>query len=47
MNPDLADRLVILPHIGSASVATRMKMADIAAANLIAGLKGEPMPHPL
>lgn len=37
--------VVVLPHIGSASMATRGKMADIAVANLRAGLAGEPLPH--
>ena len=41
------DNCVILPHIGSASVATRTKMATMAAENLIAGLKGEMPPHPV
>lgn len=41
------ENVVVLPHIGSASVATRTKMAVIAAENLIAGLKGEPLPHPV
>lgn len=35
----------IVPHIGSASVRTRVHMAEMAAANLIAGLNGERMPH--
>jgi glyoxylate reductase len=35
--------VTIIPHIGSASRATRGKMAEIAAKNLIAALKGEPM----
>jgi len=35
---------VIVPHIASASVATRSQMALIAAQNLVAGLRGEPMP---
>lgn len=35
---------IIVPHIASASAATRGKMAEIAARNLIAGLKGEPLP---
>ncbi|GAB4516485.1 MAG: D-glycerate dehydrogenase [Anaerolineae bacterium] len=35
----------IVPHIGSASVATRNKMAAMAAQNLIAGLHGERLPH--
>lgn len=34
-----------LPHIGSASIATRVKMATLAAENLVAGLAGEKMPH--
>jgi D-3-phosphoglycerate dehydrogenase len=36
---------IVVPHIGSASVATRTKMATMAAENLLAGLRGEPMPH--
>ncbi len=35
---------IVVPHIASASAATRGKMAEIAARNLIAGLKGEPLP---
>jgi lactate dehydrogenase-like 2-hydroxyacid dehydrogenase len=36
---------VVVPHVGSASVATRDRMAVLAAENLIAGLRGEPLPH--
>jgi lactate dehydrogenase-like 2-hydroxyacid dehydrogenase len=36
---------VILPHIGSASIATRTKMALMAADNLIAGVRGESLPN--
>jgi glyoxylate reductase len=32
--------VVVLPHIGSASLKTRIKMADVAAENLIAALEG-------
>lgn len=39
------DNLVIAPHIGSASRATRGKMAQVAAQNLLAGLRGERLPH--
>ncbi len=39
------DNVVVLPHIGSASLATRSKMADMAVANLRAGLAGEALPH--
>jgi glyoxylate reductase len=37
--------LVVLPHIASATHATRERMADMAVDNLLAGLAGEPMPH--
>jgi glyoxylate reductase len=36
--------VAILPHIGSATVETRDAMAEIAARNAIAALKGEPLP---
>ena len=36
---------LIVPHIASASVATRSKMAMMAAENLLAGLKGKPLPY--
>lgn len=39
------DNLVIAPHIASASVVTRSKMAEMAANNLIAGLEGRRIPH--
>lgn len=39
------DNVVLAPHIGSASHQTRNKMARMAAANLLAGLKGEELPH--
>ena len=35
---------LIVPHIASASEATRDRMAEMAAANLLAGLRGEPLP---
>ena len=38
------DNCLIVPHIASASVATRTKMAEMAADNVIAGLRGEPLP---
>lgn len=39
------DNLIIAPHIGSASRQTREKMAKMAIANLIAGLKGDRLPY--
>ena len=40
------DNCLIVPHIASASRATRGKMAAMAAANLLAGVRGEPLPTP-
>ena len=40
-----APNAVLLPHIGSASHATRARMAAMAVDNCIAGLRGEPLPH--
>jgi len=39
------DNCVIIPHLGSASVQTRTRMATMAAENLIAGLRGERPPN--
>ena len=39
------DNVVLTPHIGSASSATRMKMAMLAAENLIAALTGGAPPN--
>ena len=39
------DNVVLTPHIGSASSATRMKMAMLAADNLIAALSGATPPN--
>jgi lactate dehydrogenase-like 2-hydroxyacid dehydrogenase len=36
---------LIVPHIGSATQQTRRRMAELACENLIAGLKGERLPH--
>lgn len=37
--------VVLLPHIGSASIATRERMTELAVENLLAGLAGKPLPH--
>ncbi len=39
------DNIIVAPHIASASFQTRNKMATMAAANLIAGLKDERLPN--
>ncbi|MFK7820226.1 MAG: 2-hydroxyacid dehydrogenase [Planctomycetaceae bacterium] len=36
---------IIAPHIGSGTTNSRNGMATVAAGNLLAGLKGEPLPH--
>jgi lactate dehydrogenase-like 2-hydroxyacid dehydrogenase len=41
------DNCLIVPHIASASRATRAKMAEMAAANLLAGVRGERLPTPV
>jgi glyoxylate reductase len=40
-----APNLLVLPHLGSATYATRERMAAMAVDNLLAGLAGERMPH--
>jgi glyoxylate reductase len=35
---------VVVPHIASATVTTRNRMAEICAKNLLAGLRGESLP---
>ena len=36
--------IIILPHMGSATIRSRAGMADLATRNLLAGLRGESMP---
>jgi glyoxylate reductase len=47
LSPGLADleNVVLLPHVGSATVETRTRMALMAAENLLAGLRGDPPPN--
>jgi glyoxylate reductase len=40
-----APNLIVLPHLGSATHATRRAMADLAVDNLLAALEGKPMPN--
>ncbi len=45
-NPLLqAPNTVLVPHIGSATLKTRARMADMAVDNALAALAGRPMPH--
>jgi len=36
---------IVVPHIGSATVRARERMAEMAAENLLAGLRGERLPY--
>ena len=40
-----APGLIVVPHVGSATHSAREAMADLAVDNLLAGLRGEVMPH--
>jgi glyoxylate reductase len=40
-----APNLLVVPHVGAATVGTREKMTALAVDNLLAGLAGERMPH--
>lgn len=39
------DNVVMTPHIGSASIRTRMRMAELSVDNCLAGLEGRALPH--
>jgi glyoxylate reductase len=39
--------VIITPHLGSATVETRRRMAERSVDNLLAGLGGEPLPYPV
>ncbi len=39
--------VIVVPHIASATIGTRTEIAHIAIDNLIAGISGQPLPHPI
>jgi glyoxylate reductase len=41
----MMENVVLAPHVGSSTVETRMKMAEIAVKNLIFGLQGKKMAY--
>jgi glyoxylate reductase len=41
------ENCLVLPHIGSATVAARNAMSDRAARNVLAGVRNEPLPYPV
>jgi len=47
LTPGLTDleNVILLPHVGSATIETRTRMAELAADNLLAGLAGEQPPN--
>ena len=42
-----APNLLVVPHVGSATVRTRARMAEMAVENLLAALDGRAMPYPV
>lgn len=42
-----APNLLLTPHIGSATTTARERMTELAVENLLAGLEGRPLPHPV
>ena len=49
VHPDLLglENVVLIPHLGSATVETRTAMAELAAANVVAVLRGDDPPTPV
>ncbi len=49
MKPGLAelDNVIVLPHLGSATIETRTEMADLAVTNLLSFFAGERPPTPV
>jgi glyoxylate reductase len=41
------ENVTLVPHLGSATVETRQAMAELAARNAIAAVRGEPLPTPV
>ncbi len=41
------ENVVLVPHLGSATVETRTAMAELAARNALAAVRGEPLPTPV
>ncbi|MCB9268573.1 MAG: D-glycerate dehydrogenase [Lewinellaceae bacterium] len=41
------ENVAVLPHIGSATIEARNRMAGMAARNIIAFVRGEPVPNPV
>jgi glyoxylate reductase len=42
-----APNVLVVPHVGSATPRTRARMTELAVANVLAALAGEPLPHPV
>ncbi len=49
IHPELLNcpNAILIPHLGSASIETRSRMAEIAAQNIIARLNGQTPPNPV
>ena len=40
------DNCTVLPHLGSATHDTRCAMCRVTVTNILAGLRGDPLPSP-
>ena len=49
MHPGLlrSDKVVLAPHLGSATVETRTRMAELAVENVVQVLQGKPPTTPI
>ncbi|MDX1664238.1 MAG: D-glycerate dehydrogenase [Candidatus Promineifilaceae bacterium] len=39
--------IIVAPHVASATISSRMRMCMMAVENLVAGVRGEPLPFPV
>jgi glyoxylate reductase len=42
-----APGVLVVPHVGSATPRTRARMTELSVDNVLAGLAGDPLPHPV
>jgi glyoxylate reductase len=42
-----APNVLVVPHVGSATPRTRARMTELSVDNVLAGLAGAPLPHPV
>jgi len=47
LSPDLADRVLVTPHLGGQTEEAVSRMGRMAAGDVLAVLRGEEPPHPV